>query len=43
MDLREDWKIYNIPKCPRLLVGQGNDTYDPECSLPLGHKGVCKP
>jgi hypothetical protein len=29
--------------CGRLLVGQGSDTYDPLCVLPVGHEGVCRP
>lgn len=29
--------------CGRLLVGRGDDTYDPECVLPRGHKGSCEP
>lgn len=29
--------------CGRLLVGQGDDTYDPMCVLPAGHAGICKP
>lgn len=29
--------------CGRLLVGQGDDTYDPLCRLPLGHEGPCRP
>lgn len=28
--------------CTRLLVGQGDDTYDPECVLPRGHSGSCR-
>lgn len=28
-------------KCARLLVGQGDDTYDPECVRPAGHAGLC--
>lgn len=27
--------------CGRLLVGQGDDTYDPICVLPSGHTGIC--
>jgi hypothetical protein len=27
--------------CGRLLVGQGDDTYDPLCQLPKGHAGSC--
>jgi hypothetical protein len=29
--------------CGRLLVGQGDDTYDPLCVLLKGHAGVCEP
>jgi hypothetical protein len=29
------------PLCSRVLVGQGNDTYDPTCSLPAGHEPPC--
>lgn len=29
--------------CARTLVGLGDDTYDPMCSLPFGHEGTCKP
>lgn len=29
--------------CGRLLVGQGDDTYDPTCVRPEGHDGLCKP
>jgi hypothetical protein len=29
--------------CGRLLVGQGDDTYDPDCVLPRGHEGLCRP
>lgn len=29
--------------CGRLLVGQGTDTWDPLCRLPIGHKEECKP
>lgn len=29
--------------CGRLLVGQGDDTYDPECVLPAGHEPPCAP
>lgn len=29
--------------CGRLLVGQGDDTYDPLCVLPAGHDGLCRP
>lgn len=31
------------PICGRLLVGQGDDTYDPLCVLKPGHDGACKP
>ena len=30
-------------KCGRLLVGQGDDTSDPLCLLPVGHVGLCSP
>lgn len=30
-------------QCGRLLVGQGDDTYDPMCVLPIGHYGTCHP
>lgn len=30
-------------QCGRLLVGQGDDTYDPNCVLPQGHTGQCSP
>jgi hypothetical protein len=30
------------PGCGRLLVGQGDDTYDPECVLPVNHVGLCR-
>ena len=30
-------------RCGRLLVGQGDDTYDPICWLPKGHEGICRP
>lgn len=29
--------------CGRLLVGRGDDTYDPKCVLPAGHGGSCEP
>jgi hypothetical protein len=29
--------------CGRLLVGQGDDTYDPMCARPAGHQGRCMP
>jgi hypothetical protein len=29
--------------CRRLLVGLGDDTYDPECGKPRGHSGICEP
>jgi hypothetical protein len=29
--------------CGRLLVGQGDDTYDPCCGLPERHDGACRP
>lgn len=29
------------PKCSRILVGRGGDTYDPLCVLPQGHEGAC--
>lgn len=29
--------------CGRLLVGQGDDTYDPCCGLPERHDGPCRP
>lgn len=29
--------------CGRVLVGQGDDTYDPLCVLPAGHSGSCRP
>ena len=29
--------------CGRLLVGQGTDTWDPECTLPARHAGLCQP
>lgn len=28
-------------RCPRLLVGMGNDTSDPGCLMPAGHAGAC--
>lgn len=31
------------PICGRLLVGQGDDTYDPLCVLKPGHDDVCEP
>lgn len=30
-------------RCGRLLVGQGDDTYDPECVRPAGHLPPCRP
>lgn len=29
--------------CGRTLVGQGTDTWDPNCVLPSGHAGACQP
>lgn len=29
--------------CGRLLIGQGDDTYDPLCVLASGHAGRCEP
>jgi hypothetical protein len=29
--------------CGRLLVGQGEATWDPSCALPVGHEGLCRP
>jgi hypothetical protein len=29
--------------CDRLLIGQGDDTYDPSCQLPAGHEPPCRP
>lgn len=28
--------------CGRIMVGSGNDTYDPICELHAGHDGFCK-
>lgn len=30
------------PTCSRLLVGCGDDTYDPLCTLVSGHEGPCR-
>lgn len=30
-------------RCERLLVGQGDDTFDPLCQLARGHSGKCEP
>jgi hypothetical protein len=38
-----DWLKEDNPDCGRLLVGQGDDTYDPVCLRPLGHEGPCRP
>lgn len=33
---------HDVEPCGRLLVGLGDDTYDPECVLPTGHGGPCQ-
>jgi hypothetical protein len=38
-----DWLQEDEPICGRLLVGQGDDTYDPVCVLPPNHTGACRP
>lgn len=30
------------PRCGRIMVGSGDDTYDPTCDLTAGHPGACK-
>jgi hypothetical protein len=30
-------------RCARLLVGMGDDTYDPDCVRERGHGGSCAP
>jgi hypothetical protein len=42
-DRAPDTGLPSEKACGRLLVGQGDDTYDPTCVLPAGHKGVCAP
>lgn len=47
-DVPEGALVYGNPArehklCGRLLVGQGDDTYDPVCSFPFNHEGVCRP
>lgn len=29
------------PQCGRVMIGSGEDTYDPICELPQGHGGPC--
>ena len=35
--------LHTSAMCERLLVGRGDDTYDPVCGLPRGHADVCVP
>lgn len=32
-----------VEPCGRVLVGRGDDTWDPTCTLPAGHVGPCRP
>jgi hypothetical protein len=41
--VREQGQDESDTRCGRLLMGMGDDTYDPECGLPRGHDGACRP
>jgi hypothetical protein len=37
----EEEEAFFASRCNRLLVGQGDETYDPCCMLDAGHDGPC--
>jgi hypothetical protein len=36
------WRVeFELVPCCLVMLGEGTDTYDPICQLPMGHRGSC--